>query len=168
VWSRYRCGAGAPTSDLGLELALLAPPSSTSRVQRSPVELLPPPPITGQAPPPSPAACESKEPGKRTVVGSKRHVSQRHAHRRNRGGERIWREGGSNPSLFSRRHCGSCWSGYSTAPHPFFRFQTHFWELLEIALPLNSMDSGGNVLSGSSPPLRGISNETPGCSLCYS
>jgi hypothetical protein len=50
------------------------------------------------------------------------------------GGERIRREGGSDPhSLFSDRHCGSCWSSYSATPHPFFRFWTRFRELMEIA-----------------------------------
>jgi hypothetical protein len=94
VWCR------APTSDLGLELVLLAPPSSTSRVQRSPVELLPPPPITGQAPPPSLVACESEKPEKRTVVGSKRHASQRHAHWRNQVEREYGGKEAPTPSLF--------------------------------------------------------------------
>jgi hypothetical protein len=105
---------GAPTSDPGPELALSAPLSS------SPVELLPPPPIAGRAPPAS-ATRKSEESRKRPVARSKRHASQRRAHQRKRGGERIRREGDSNfRSLFSCRHCGSYWSRYSVAPCPFF------------------------------------------------
>jgi hypothetical protein len=49
----------APTSDRGPELTPSAPSSSTSRAQRSPVELLSPPLIAGRAPPPPPPARKS-------------------------------------------------------------------------------------------------------------
>jgi hypothetical protein len=104
---------GAPTSDPEPELA--SPPPHSSSL----VDLLPPPPIAGRAPPP-PAARESEEPGKRPMAGSKRYASQRHAHRRKRSGEIIWREGGSDPrSLFSTVIAGSAGAATLSLHAPF-------------------------------------------------
>jgi hypothetical protein len=135
-----RCGA--PTSNSGPELASPAPPSS------SPVELLPPPPITGQAPPPPLAARESEEPRKRPVAGSKRHASQRRAHRRKRG----WRENteGRAATCTSEEAGVEREYGGKGAPTPTPFFPTVIVGAAGAAtVPLHTHFSGSGLVSGS-------------------